>query len=472
MNENHVAADEKPSNGSGIQQEEKPPMQKKIIDVQEVFDTNPLSSYQTIVIVLCFLVVAIDGFDTAAIGFIAPVLKAEWGVSPVDLAPLFAAGLFGLMTGAFLFGPLADRIGRKPVLLFTTVFFGLATYASSFAADVQMLTVMRFITGLGLGGAMPAAITLTAEISPQPRRATLVTLMFCGFTIGSAAAGIATSHVVAAWGWQGLLALGGVLPLLLSIGLFALLPESARYLAGRRAEPSYVAAVLKRLVPAADLEGAVFAVPVRPAGSPVGQLFKHGRGVGTLLIWVTFFMSLLVFYLLSSWLPLLITSAGFSMAKASLMGATLATGGTIGAILIGRLMDAFEPHKVLAGAYVAAGLFVVLLGHAVTVPWLLVLAIFGAGFGVAGAQVGINALAAGYYPTENRATGVSWANAVGRTGSILGSMIGGVLLSLGWDLSTVFAVAAVPAFVAAVAMFAKGPRPASAIVPSPVSTAE
>jgi AAHS family 4-hydroxybenzoate transporter-like MFS transporter len=374
------------------------------------------------------------------------------------------------MAGAFVFGPLADRVGRKPVLVATTVFFGLATFASAFAPDIQTLTALRFVTGLGLGGAMPAAITLTAELCPEKRRSSLVTLMFCGFTIGSASAGLAASSIVAAFGWPGLLMLGGVLPLLLTPVLLALLPESPRYLATRGAEPARVRAVLARMAPAADLDDAAFVQPVKAPGSPVGQLFHDGLGLGTLLIWTTFFMSLLVFYLLSSWLPLLITTAGFSMEHASLMGATLATGGTVGAILIGRLMDRFEPHKVLAGAYLVAGGFVILLGNAVATPWLLVLAIFGAGFGVAGAQVGINALAAGYYPTTSRATGVSWANAVGRTGSVLGSMVGGVLLSLGWDLATVFAAAALPAFLAALAMLAKGwlSRTRSAAAPAAV----
>jgi MFS transporter, AAHS family, 4-hydroxybenzoate transporter len=431
-------------------------MPARILDVQEVVNAHPLSRYQKMVITLCFLVVAIDGFDTAAIGFIAPALKAEWAATPAQLAPLFAAGLFGLMAGAFVFGPLADRIGRKPVLVATTVFFGLATFASAFAPDIQTLTALRFVTGLGLGGAMPAAITLTAEICPEKRRSSLVTLMFCGFTIGSASAGLAASSIVAAFGWPGILILGGVLPLLLTPVLLALLPESPRYLATRGAAPVRVRAILARMAPAADLDDATFVRPVKAPGSPVGQLFRDGLGLGTLLIWSTFFMSLLVFYLLSSWLPLLITTAGFSMEHASLMGATLATGGTVGAILIGRLMDRFEPHRVLAGAYLVAGGFVILLGNAVATPWLLVVAIFGAGFGVAGAQVGINALAAGYYPTTSRATGVSWANAVGRTGSVLGSMVGGVLLSLGWDLATVFAAAALPAFLAALAMLAKG----------------
>lgn len=445
-------------------------MPSRLLDVQTIINANPLSALQKRVILLCFLVVAIDGFDTAAIGFIAPALKAEWGATPAELAPLFAAGLFGLMAGAFVFGPLADRFGRKPVLALTTVFFGLATLASAFAPDIATLTALRFVTGLGLGGAMPAAITLTAELCPEQRRSSLVTLMFCGFTIGSAAAGLAASSVVATLGWPGLLVLGGLMPLLLAGFLFLALPESPRYLATRGADPRRIAAILAPMAPAAELDGATFVRPVKAPGSPVGQLFRHGLGLGTLLIWAGFFMSLLVFYLLSSWLPLLITTAGFSMSKASLMGATLATGGTVGAIVIGRLMDRFEPHRVLAAAYLVAGGFVILLGNAVAQPWLLVLAIFGAGFGIAGAQVGINALAAGYYPTASRATGVSWANAVGRTGSVLGSMTGGVLLSFGWDLATVFAAAAVPAFLAALAMFAKGrlAQPAAGHGQSPV----
>ena len=204
-----------------------------------------------------------------------------------------------------------------------------------------------------------------------------------------------------------------------------------------------------------DFTGAIFTGVRRPAASPMLQLFAGGLAVGTVLLWITFFMSLLVFYLLSSWLALLITSAGFTLAHASLMAATLAAGGTVGAIVIGRLMDRFDPHVVLAVAYVAVGGFVVLLGSATAAPGLLVFAIFGAGFGAAGAQVGVNALAAAYYPTASRATGVSWANGIGRAGSVLGSIVGGVLLTMGWGIPTIFLVAAVPAFLAGGAILAK-----------------
>ena len=437
----------------------------RTIDVQEFINAHPLSRSQRWVIAFCFLVVAIDGFDTAAVGFIAPALRAAWGLAPAQLAPLFGAGLFGLMIGAFVFGPLADKVGRKPVLVMTTLFFGAATIASTFATSIETLTILRFVTGLGLGGAMPAAITLTAEFCPEQRRSSLVTLMFCGFTVGSAAAGLAASHIVAAYGWQGLLAVGGALPILLAPVLWIALPESVRYLTLRGAAPARLAAVLGRIAPEVSLAGAAFTGVRKPKGSPVAQLFAGCLGASTVFIWLTFFMSLLVFYLLSSWLPLLITTAGFSISRAALMAATLATGGTVGAIVIGQLMDRFDPHSVLAAFYVMAGGFIVLLGSATATPWLLVFAIFGAGFGVAGAQVGVNALAAATYPTASRATGVSWANGVGRIGSVLGSMVGGTLLSMGWDLSLVFTVAAVPAFLASAAMLAKRSVGARALRP-------
>ena len=142
----------------------------RTIDVQEFVNAHPVSRSQRWVIAFCFLVVAIDGFDTAAVGFIAPALRAAWGLAPAQLVPLFGAGLFGLMIGAFVFGPLADKVGRKPVLVLTTLFFGVATVVSTFATSIEMLTILRFVTGLGLGGAMPAAITLTSEFCPEQRR--------------------------------------------------------------------------------------------------------------------------------------------------------------------------------------------------------------------------------------------------------------------------------------------------------------
>jgi MFS transporter, AAHS family, 4-hydroxybenzoate transporter len=355
----------------------------------------------------------------------APALRTVWTLTPAQLAPLF-----GLMIGAFFFGPIADKVGRKKILVLTTAFFGITTIASSFAPSIGMLTILRFVTGLGLGGAMPAAITLISEFCPEATRSSLVTLMFCGFAIGSAAAGFATSHIVAACGWQGLLVMGGVLLLLLAPAPAALVPESVRYLTRKGEHPERIAAALQHVAPEADLTNATFTGVRKAHGSPVAQIFSDGLAAVTLLLWVAFFMSLLVFYLLSSWLPLLIPTAGFSIGQASSMAATLAAGGTVGAIVIGLLMDRFNPHTVLGGLR---------RGRSLRDP---------AGqldFGALASDRGHLRFGIWRRRCAGRVEGpfhrqlsdrepsdwVSWANAVGRIGAVLGPMTGGFLLSVG-----------------------------------------
>src|SRR5262245_47659969 len=187
-----------------------------VIDVQAFIDAHALSGVQRRLLFLCFLVVAIDGFDTALIGFIAPAVRVEWGLAVSSLGPLFAAGLLGLMLGAFVVGPLADRHGRKALLVVSMLVFGLASLAASLSGDLRTLTWLRFLTGVGLGGAIPTSITLASECCPAPRRASLVTLMFCGFTIGSALAGLIAAQVLERYGWRPLLVGGGVAPLALA----------------------------------------------------------------------------------------------------------------------------------------------------------------------------------------------------------------------------------------------------------------
>jgi MFS transporter, AAHS family, 4-hydroxybenzoate transporter len=451
----------------------------RTVDVQDFITEHTgrkLSPLQLRTLVLCFLIVAIDGFDTGAIGFIAPALKADWQVTAGQLAPLFGAGLFGLMVGAFLFGPLADRIGRKWALLLTVLFFGAASLASAWSDNITQLTVLRFLTGMGLGGAMPNAITLTSEYCPEHRRSFLTTVMFCGFTLGSALGGLAAAQLVAGYGWRSVLLLGGITPLVMLPFLWIWLPESVRFLVLKQAPSDQIAAILNKMAPAVDLRGAEFTGVARPKGSPVMQLFTPEEKRGTLLLWATFFMSLLVFYLLASWLPTVINNAGMSMKEASYFAMMLQLGGTVGAILVGAMMDRRNPHHVLGVSYASAAIFIALIGSAAGSAVLLAAAVFGAGFCLAGSQVGVNALAAGFYPTANRATGVAWANGVGRIGSVLGSMVGGVLLGSGLGLPTMFTLIGIPVVVAGVCMLIKGvvaPQPVHqhAVMPLPAGVA-
>jgi AAHS family 4-hydroxybenzoate transporter-like MFS transporter len=427
------------------------------INVIEFIDSHRLAPFQILIVVLCFLIVAIDGFDTAAIGFLAPAIRAEWQLSAAQLAPLFGAGLAGLMAGAFLFGPLADKFGRKSVLIVCVLFFGLASIASAYSSSLWGLVFLRFLTGLGLGGAMPNSVTLTSEYCPAKRRSFLVTTMFCGFTVGSALGGLASANLVEDYGWRPVLMLGGILPLVLLPLMAWQLPESVRFLVMGGKRLDRVAAILRRIAPREDFANASFMVTHRKAeGFPVGHLFKADLVTGTLLLWLAFFVSLLVIYLLSSWLPTLIKSTGVSLKTASLVTTMFQVGGTLGAILLGWLMDRVNPHYLLAVSYALAGAFIAAIGSLTGTPWLVGVAVFGAGFCISGSQVGANALAAAFYPTDCRATGVSWANGVGRIGSVLGSMGGGAMLSMNMSLPMVFLLVGIPAVIAGLTLFALG----------------
>jgi len=427
------------------------------INVSELINKHGLTAFQIVIVVLCFLVVAIDGFDTASIGFLAPAIGAEWGVTPQQMAPLFGAGLFGLMGGAFLFGPLADKFGRKTMLLACVAIFGVASVAATYSTSLWMLIALRFVTGLGLGGAMPNSITLTSEYCPENHRLFMVTTMFCGFTVGSALGGLASAHMVGAYGWRSVLLLGGIVPLALTPILAWLLPESARFLVLQARDPRRLISILKRISPTQAYEDAHFQLAHKKSeGSAVSHLFKPDLLVGTMLLWLSFFSSLLVIYLLSSWLPTLIKSTGVSLATASVVTAMFQIGGTIGAIALGWLMDKFNPQFVLAFCYACAALFIAAIGSLASTPLLAGIVIFCAGFCISGSQVGANALAASFYPTDCRATGVSWANGVGRIGSVIGSMSGGTLLAMQLPFSTVFVIVGLPALIGGAAMLSFG----------------
>ncbi|CAG9204977.1 Gallate transporter [Paraburkholderia tropica] len=429
------------------------------VDVTAFIDHHRVSPFQAFIVVLCFLIVAIDGFDTAAIGFIAPALHTEWNLQPAQLAPVFGAGLAGLMLGALVFGPFGDRVGRKRLLLACVAVFGLASLASAWSPSLTWLLALRFLTGLGLGGAMPNAITLTSEYCPAARRSFLVTTMFCGFTIGSALGGFAAAALIDLAGWRSVLLTGGIAPLALLPLLAWQLPESVRFLASRGNHAPRIARTLARIAPGTDFTGVAFRIAAPTTalgGSTVRGLFRPELRRGTLFMWLAFFMSLLVIYLLSSWLPTLLRSTGATLRTAALVTAMFQVGGTLGAIALGWLMDRINPHYVLGASYAAAGVFTALIGSFAAEPWAAAVAVFCAGFCVSGSQVGANALSAAYYPTDCRATGVSWANGVGRLGSVLGSMAGGAMLSMGLSMAALFMLVGIPAVIAGASMVAMG----------------
>jgi AAHS family 4-hydroxybenzoate transporter-like MFS transporter len=433
-------------------------MARRTADVQAFIDERPFSTWQWVIFALCFVVVLLDGFDTAAIGYIAPSLVKEWGVTKPMLGPVLSAALFGLAFGALSSGPLADRFGRKLVLSTAVLVFGIACLASSFAAELGQLTILRFVTGLGLGAAMPNSVTLMNEFCPTGRRATITNLMFCGFPLGAAFGGFLAAWMIPQWGWRSVLVLGGVTPLVLFVALVFLLPESVRFLVARRATITRIRASLRRLG-GADVDRIdVFTLtelrPVTSARGGLAQVLAAPYRLGSVMLWIAYFMGLVIFYALINWMPLLFKDAGLEPRTATLIAALFPLGG-IGAVFFGWLMDRFQGDRIVAIGYALTAVFVWAIGQAVGNVGALVLVVFIAGTLMNTAQSSLPALAAAFYPTPGRATGVAWMLGIGRFGGILGSFLVARLTAAHVGLSDVFAIVAVAGLLSAGALWIK-----------------
>jgi AAHS family 4-hydroxybenzoate transporter-like MFS transporter len=423
-----------------------------VTDVAAFIDEQPIGRFQIRLLLTCAAVLFLDGFDTQAIGYVAPALAHDWSLARGALGPVFSAGLLGNMIGALLFGPVADRIGRKRIIVLSTAAFGLGTLATVFAQDITSLLVIRFLTGLGLGGALPNVIALTSEFSPHRRRATMVMAMFVGFSVGSALSGLIAAALIPTFGWRSVFLIGGIAPLLLVPFLAARLPESVRFLALSGQADARVAELLTRVAPSVRFpSGMRFGVrEAKLVGLPIAHLFSEGRALATLVLWAVFFTSLLDLYLLLNWLPTVLNDLGASVSVAAAVGAMLQVGGIVGTLTLGQFIDRFS-FRALALAFLFAAVAIATVGFSGQSIAFAMFAISCAGFFLVGGHIAAIALAATYYPTMARSTGVGWAIGIGRVGSIVGPLIGGIMLARGVDAQSLFTAAAVPALVASAA---------------------
>ena len=440
------------------------------VDIKAFIDARPISAFQWFLVAMCFLVVVADGMDVAIMGFVASPIIDEWHISRPAFGVVMSAAPFGLAAGALLAGPSSDRFGRKPVLIVSILLFGLLTLGAAYASTPSEMALLRFLAGMGLGAAMPNTTTLLSEYAPQRHRSLMITVMFTGFNLGSATIGLVAGYMIPHYGWRSVLLLGGVVPLLLVPVLVLALPESARLLALRGTRPDRVAAVLGRVTGHRFTGGETFTSnePPLPARTPIGTLFTRGFSATTVSLWVTYFMGLLVIYLLTGWLPTIMKDAGVPIDTASYVTAGFQIGGTVGAVAVGWIMDRTRPALAIGVAYVGGAVFIFALSQVGVVSRdvaVLAAMVALAGFCMSGAQTGLNAYAPGCYPTGARATGVSWMLGIGRLGSIVGSYVGGAVLGLGWSFGTIFALLSIPALLAAVAITATQVRGAEMAAP-------
>ena len=425
-------------------------------DVRALINEGSISRYQQRIIALCFAVVAMDGMDIALMGFIAPALKTAWGVSTTQLGVVISAALIGLALGAMFAGPLADRFGRRVIIISSVFFFGLWTLATAFSQNLDQMMLFRFLTGLGLGAAMPNVGTLVAEYSPERKRAFIITVVFCGFTFGAAGGGFAASWLIPNFGWHAVLVLGGLLPMLIVPMLLKWLPESVRYLLSRQAPPQQIRQIVEKMAPGQIHHDCEFAMDEKAQRQGAVKLvLTRPYLLGSTLLWGSYFMGLFLVYLIGSWLPSLVKDMGMTVTEAALVTAMYQAGGTVGSLFAGWMMDRFNANLALAAIYFTGAIATVAIGYAPAETLILSLIAFCSGFCLNGANTGMNALSASYYPTHARATGSSWMHGVGRMGAILSAFAGAQMLSMGWHITEVFTSLAIPAVLTSLMLLAK-----------------
>ena len=423
------------------------------VEISQLLDSTKISAFQAGIFFLCGLCLIMDGFDVQALGYLAPAIIKDWQLTPAQMGPVLSAALFGILVGSIVFSAIADRIGRRPVLVVATLFFAFVTLMTARAQTIGELRLIRFVAGVGLGGIMPNAVALVGEYTPKRLRVLMVLVVTNGFNLGAVIGGLVSAWMVQDFGWRSVFYVGGAIPLVIGILMFFLLPESLQFLVLRGNASEKVARWVKRIDRTAPVDAHTnFVVREQKGkGVPILALFSGGRALGTLLLWIINFMNLLNLYFLASWLPTIV-SASYTLRASQLVGTTLQIGGVVGTFafswLIGRL--GFIP--VLSTAFFTGCVSIALMGQPAFSLVLLFAVVFVAGFCVVGGQGAVNALSASYYPTDLRSTGVGSGLGVGRIGGIVGPYVAGALLGAGWTAGQIFYTAAVAALISAITM--------------------
>jgi len=422
--------------------------------ISEIIDERPLSRFQSITILLCALVLVLDGFATQSIGFLAPSMADSLQVSVHTFGPVFAAALIGLTLSSLVAGPLADRVGRKGPIVLSTLTFATFSIATARATTFDELVAFRFLAGLGLGGAIPNVVALTTEYAPKRLQQVLVTMLFCGMPLGALLGGLLSSVMLPLWGWQSVFYAGGIVPLAVALSLIKALPESIRFLSVRGGDRGAIEKILSHIAPEispAEVDFSVSREDERLQGNSLMHLFAESRGVGTALLWVPFFMNLLMLYFIINWLPALLRQTHMPASAGILAVSVFSLGGIAGSLVQGRVMNACGNSVALLAEFSLSLLLIGSLGFTSSLALMMAIT-FVLGWFIQGAQAGLNALSATFYPTSIRSTGIGWALGVGRLGSIVGPVLGGIMISREWSLRQIFFAGAIPALLAVLAI--------------------
>lgn len=413
------------------------------IEADSLLDGRRIGALQIRVFVFCALVALLDAVDSQAIGVAGPLMAASLKMSIAAFAPAYSAGLLGAAIGALGFGPVSDRFGRKPTLIFTTLLFGIFTLLTAAAASFPALFAYRFIAGLGLGGATPCFITMAAEYSPQKSRAMFVSLLWAAYPLGNSVGGVLTSFLVARFHWPVIFLVAGTPSILLAVAMLAFLPESLRFLAST-GQGMRAAQVARNLDPELPAVVEVIA-PARPRAAkiPLRDLFTEGRAATTILIGLMLYFGFATTTVIVLQTPTLFRQAGIPLNVSALLVAIYSLVATCGMAIAGRLLERLGAVAALVPPFIGGGILLASLGLAAsssTVVTGAIMLLLGltASVGASGAI----ALSATSYPTVMRSAGTGWAMALGRFGQVCSPLVIGVMLAFRWTPAQILAVMA------------------------------
>ncbi len=443
-----------------------------MVDVGAVVDRARLQPISGVVLTLSLFVATCDGFDNQALAFTAPAIAAGWGAKMASFAPVFSAGLFGLLLGSMVFGILADRFGRRRMLIASIAVFGAATLATPFVPDVDTLMVVRFIGGLGIGGVPGSATALVGETVPARHRQSFIAWTLIGVPLGGFIGGVVGATCIPAFGWHSVYFIGGGCTAAILVACAVALPESNRFLALRPGNGEALATLMARIDPAGHYSAQdSYVLPAsEDRRSGVAALFSAGRARMTLLFWLGCFVNLLTFYFVVNWTPTLFRESGLSANLATLSTSAVNGGAILFGLVLGAYCNRVGTRNATASTYLvaAAGLLLMSLGDGLVAPMMLGAFLAGAG-AIAGASA-VTMFGAESYPTALRSTGIGWGLSAGRIGSVVSPWLVGLPLGWGWHARSILLLPLIPALIGAAAiMLSRGARPVTSAGPALVS---
>lgn len=398
-------------------------------EIGELIDNGALTRQRLSIVVLCAFVVLLDGYDIQTMALAVPSLVEEWGLAPSSFSYALSASVLGLLVGTAIVAPNGDRFGRRPLLIWGMLLVGAASLGTALSSSPLELVIWRLLTGIGLGMTLPNATALTSEYVPKRTRAFLITAMYMSIALGALIAGFTAPVLIDAFGWRSIFVVGGVLPLVVAVVLVLYIPESVRLLFAQRPDDPRIPLLLRRFLPGVDPADVVAVAEPQVVRKNVLALFAPEYWARTTLLWCIFGLNLFVLFVLISWLPTILTDAGWGRTQALRGAVVIQAGGIVGGLVIARFVDRARTIAAMMSAYllvaIALALFLVVPSNVPT--WSVLLLVVGGG--VSGTQGALTALSAIFYRPGIRATGAGWASACGRAGAVLAPVVGGVVMA-------------------------------------------